>query len=71
MALAKFLSFFVVYKNINMLLHDLLWIPIIMPSLTPVSCLVFEIRLSKQTTEQQNNNNNNDDHHKKNNYFEN
>ena len=37
----------VVYKNINMLLHDLSWIPIIMQSCTPVSCLVFEIRLSK------------------------
>ena len=32
------------YKKINMLLHDLSWIPIIMQSFTPVSCLVFEIR---------------------------
>ena len=43
----------IVYKKINMLLHDLSWIPIIMQSLNPVSCLVFEIRQSKL-----NNNNN-------------
>ena len=42
-------------QKINMLLHDLLWIPIIMQSFTPVSGLVFEIRLSKL----KNNNNNN------------
>ena len=41
-------------QKINMLLHDLSWIPIIMQSFTPVSCLVFEIRQSKL-----NNNNNN------------
>ena len=39
----KFLSF---SKN-KMLLHNLLWIPIIMQSFTTVSCLVFEMRLSK------------------------
>ena len=45
----------IVYKKINMLLHDLSWIPIIMQSFTPVSCVVFEICLSKLN----NNNNNN------------
>ena len=45
----------IVYKKINMLLHDLSWIPIIMQSFTPVSCLVFEMRQSKLN----NNNNNN------------
>ena len=43
----------IVYKKINMLLHDLSWIPIIVQSFNPVSCLVFEICLSKL-----NNNNN-------------
>ena len=37
----------IVYKKINMLLHDLSWIPIIVQSFNHVSCLVFEIRLSK------------------------
>ena len=37
----------IVYKKNNMLLHDLSWIPIIMQSFTPVSGLVFEMRLSK------------------------
>ena len=43
----------IVYKKINMLLHDLSWIPIIIQSFNPLSCLVFEIRQSKL-----NNNNN-------------
>ena len=46
----------IVYKKINMLLHDLSWIPIIIQSFNPVSCLVFEIRQSKLNN---NNNNNN------------
>ena len=48
----------IVYKKINMLLHDLSWIPIIMQSFTPVSCLVFEICLSKLNNNNNNNNNN-------------
>ena len=35
------------FKKIYMLLHDLSWIPIIMQSFTPASCLVFEMHLSK------------------------
>ena len=52
-----------------MLLHDLSWIPIIMQSFTPVSCLVFEMRLSKLNNN--NNNNNNDNKKKKKKNFEN
>ena len=47
----------IVYKKLNMLLHDLSWIPIIMQSFNPVSCLVFEIRLSKLNNNNNNNNN--------------
>ena len=48
----------IVYKKINMLLHDLSWIPIIMQSFNPISCLVFEIRQSKLNNNNNNNNNN-------------
>ena len=45
-----------VYKKTDMLLHDLSWIPIMVQSFNPVSCLVFEIL---------NNNNNNNNNNKK------
>ena len=38
---------FLLFTNKLMLLHNLSWIPIIIQSLTPVSCLVFEIHQSK------------------------
>ena len=46
-----------VYKKTDMLLHDLSWIPIMVQSFNPVSCLVFEMRQSKLNNNNNNNNN--------------
>ena len=49
---------FLLFTKINMLLHDPSWIPIIMQSFTPLSFLVFEMRLSKLNNNNNNNNKN-------------
>ena len=47
MAWGYFYIYNIVYKQNNILLHDLSWIPIFVQSFISVSFLVFEIRLSK------------------------